>query len=277
MKDKDNVTKLRSGARASTSRVKVLRDGSDPVPEPYDAKGPDIAPPAVSIIIPVYNEEGLLATSVVDLIDRMQAFALSYELILTENGSVDDTLEIAYALERRFPQVRVLHSSEPNYGKALRRGILAARGTWVLADEIDITDTDFYRRALEILTSDQADMVVGSKLHRDARDKRPPFRRMASHVINGLLRVFLDFQGTDTHGLKAFHRDRLLATVNQCLVDKDLFASEFVIRAERSRFRVFEIPVEIAEKRAPSIKLTKRVPNVLKNLAKLVWYIRVKG
>ena len=119
-------------------------------------------------------------------------------------------------------------------------------------------------------------MVVGSKLHADAKDKRPPFRRFASQVINFMLRVFLDFKGTDTHGLKAFHKERLMATVNQCVVDKDLFASEFVIRAERSKFRIVEVPLELSEKRDPSIKLMKRVPNVLKNLVRLVWVIRIR-
>lgn len=254
----------------------VVRASNAPARAPYDAKTPGAPPPDVTIVIPVYNEAGLISSSVVDLIDRMRDLDVSYELIITENGSVDDTLEIAYGLERKHPQLRVLHSGEPNYGKALRRGILEARGQYVLCDEIDICDTDFYRRALAVLLNDQADMVVGSKLHADAQDKRPPFRRFASRVINFMLQVFLDFHGTDTHGLKAFNRDRLLGTVNQCIVDKDLFASEFVIRAERSRFRVLEVPVEIAEKRAPSIKLVKRVPNVLKNLARLVWIIRVK-
>ena len=58
-------------------------------------------------------------------------------------------------------------------------------------------------------------------------------------------------------------------------MDKDLFASEFVIRAERMKFRVVEIPVEVIEKRPPSINLLRRVPNVLKNMARLVWIIRV--
>jgi hypothetical protein len=90
-----------------------------------------------------------------------------------------------------------------------------------------------------------------------------------------MLRIFLDFHGTDTHGLQAFNRERLLAVVNRCLVDKDLFASEFVIRAERMDYRVVEIPVEVIEKRPPSINLVRRVPNVLKNMARLVWIIRV--
>ncbi|MGB0592614.1 MAG: glycosyltransferase family 2 protein, partial [Myxococcota bacterium] len=160
------------------------------------------ATPTASIVIPVYNEEALLTSAINDLVvnlgDRLPD--LNYEIIITENGSVDDTLELAYKLERKYDVVRTLHSPEPNYGRALRRGILAARGTWVLCDEIDICDVDFQSRALEILTADQADMVVGSKAHRDAQDQRPVMRRTATMVLNGMLRVALGFRGTDTHG-----------------------------------------------------------------------------
>ena len=100
--------------------------------------------------------------------------------------------------------------------------------------------------------------------------------RLGTFVLNFLFRVFLDFKGTDTHGLKAFRRTRLLEVVDRCKVDRDLFTSEFVIRAERMKFRIVEIPIDIAEKRPPSINLIKRVPNVLKNLGKLVWVIRIK-
>ena len=96
-------------------------------------------------------------------------------------------------------------------------------------------------------------------------------------VINGLLRVTLGFKGTDTHGLKAFRRAPLVEFARQCLVDKDLFASEFVIRAERGGVRIQEIPIRVLEKRPPSIHLINRVPNVLKNLGKLIVAIRIKG
>ena len=78
-----------------------------------------------------------------------------------------------------------------------------------------------------------------------------------------MLRVSLGFRGTDTHGLKAFRRIALLDIVADCLVDRDVFASEFVIRADRGRVRINEIPVRVVEKRPPSINLFKRVPNVL--------------
>jgi len=238
-------------------------------------------PVQVSIVIPIYNEEGILSASIADLTEKLAdlkekgLWEYSYEIILTENGSTDSTVKIANELGERHPELRLLHSDEPNYGLALRRGILAARGEFVICDEIDLCDTDFYQHAMAKLDGEGYDMVVGSKALASSHDKRPAFRKLATFVLNFLFRVFLDFRGTDTHGLKAFKRDRLLEVVNRCLVDKDLFASEFVIRAERMKFRMVEIPVEVIEKRPPSINLVRRVPNVLKNLARLVWVIRI--
>lgn len=235
----------------------------------------------LSIVIPIYNEEAILEESVLELLEGLRRDPRlnkrSFELLLSENGSTDYTVEIAQELEARFEEVRLLQAGEPNYGLAMRNGILEARGEVVLCDEIDLCDTDFYARALEEIEERDFDLVVGSKALDSSRDQRPAYRRLATKVLNGLFRVLLDFHGTDTHGLKAFRRLRLLEVVNACVVDKDLFASEFVIRAERMNFRMTEIPVRIAEKRPPSVHLFRRVPNVLKNLGRLVWVIRIKN
>ena len=240
-------------------------------------------PPLVSIVIPVYNEEGILHSAVVDLIDRLHSaqaetpLLASYEILLSENGSRDATVQIGEELAARYPQVRIDSLGRPNYGAAMKAGIERARGTYVMCDEIDLCDVDFYQRALRLLQSEEAELVVGSKAMSGAHDKRPLLRRVATQTINGMLRVLLDFHGTDTHGLKAFRRARLLDTLSHCVVDKDLFASEFVIRAQREGKRTMEIPVHIVEKRPPSINLFKRVPNVLKNLARLTYVIRIQN
>jgi len=230
----------------------------------------------VSVVIPVYNEEGLLETAVTDLVAKMNEIPLVYEIIIAENGSKDRTREIAQSLTKKFRNIRVLHESEPNYGRALKKGIEEARGAICICDEIDICDVGFYRRALNILTEDKADMVIGSKRHPESADKRPWIRRFATLVINLLLRVLLGFKGSDTHGLKAFHTQRLLPIVQSCVVEKDLFASELVIRAQRAGLRIVEIPLFITEKRKPSINLFRRVPNVLWNLFRLVLAIRFR-
>jgi glycosyltransferase involved in cell wall biosynthesis len=236
--------------------------------------------PLLSIVIPVYNEERILRASVEDLIAGLGGLTpavADYEILLSENGSTDGTLAEARELARQHPQVRVDSLGRPNYGAAMKAGILRARGEYVICDEIDLCDLDFYSRALSLLTSDQADLVIGSKAMPGAADRRPLLRRAATRTINGMLRVLVGFHGTDTHGLKAFRRMALLGTVRRCLVDRDLFASEFVIRAEREGKRVREIPVHIEERRPPSINLMKRVPNVLKNMVKLTYVIRVRG
>jgi len=127
-----------------------------------------------------------------------------------------------------------------------------------------------------VLERGEADMVVGSKAAKGASDQRPFVRRLATRVHNKLLWVALGFQGTDTHGLKAFRREALLPVVRRCVVDMDVFASEFVIRAWRQGLKVVEIPIQLHEKRLPSIHLFKRVPNVLKNVGKLVYVIRIR-
>jgi glycosyltransferase involved in cell wall biosynthesis len=238
--------------------------------------------PRISIVIPVYNEEAILHAAVVDLRERLAPLGWTYEVILAENGSKDRTVEIGQELATKYGEgssgaVKMISMGEPNYGKALKQGILLSRGEVVICDEIDLCDVDFHRRAVEILETGEADLVIGSKLAAGAEDDRPAIRHVASMAYSTMLKVLLGFRGTDTHGLKAFRRTALLDVVRSCLVDKDVFASELVIRADRGGVRTREIPVRVIEKRPPSINLFKRVPNVLKNVAKLTYAIRIHG
>jgi glycosyltransferase involved in cell wall biosynthesis len=235
--------------------------------------------PEFTIVIPVYNEAAILEAAITDLRARLLARTPlpAFEILIAENGSRDGTADLAQGLAARFPEVRAFSSSEPNYGAALRQGILEARGTYVLCDEIDLCDSRFHDTALALLRQGEVDLVVGSKAMPGAADHRPFVRRLATRTINGLLRVALGFHGTDTHGLKAFRREALLPVVHACVVGKDLFASELVIRAERQGIRGVEVPVTIEEKRAPSVNLGKRIPRVLSDLARLVYVIRIQG
>ncbi len=233
--------------------------------------------PHVSIVIPVYNEESIVAKAAGELVAGLESRKIDYEIVFAENGSVDATPQILAELAGRNPRIRWFHCERPNYGAALKQGILEARGELVVCDEIDLCDFAFYDRALPMLEDGRAEMVVGSKAAKGASDRRPLVRRVATRVHNGLLRLTLDFRGTDTHGLKAFRRERLLPVLHKCVVDMDVFASELVIRAWREGVKVMEIPIYLVEKRRPSVHLLRRVPNVLKNVAKLVYVIRIRG
>jgi glycosyltransferase involved in cell wall biosynthesis len=232
--------------------------------------------PFLSVVIPVYNEAAIVASAAEELCQSLQDRKLDFEIVFAENGSTDSTQQILQQLSESNPRIRWLHTRQPNYGAALKQGILDARGELVICDEIDLCDVVFYDSALPLLQDGDADMVIGSKAAKGASDQRPLVRRLATRVHNKLLRVLLGFRGTDTHGMKALRREKLVPIVRSCVVDRDVFASELVIRAWRNGLKVSEIPVQLHEKRQPTVHLFRRVPNVLKNVAKLVYVIRVK-
>lgn len=233
------------------------------------------AVPDLSVVIPVHDEEAILRSTCLELMAGLEARGRDYELILCENGSTDGTRAELARLAGERPRLRWLECGEPNYGLALKAGILAARGRLVVSDEIDLCDLSFHDRALSLLEAGAAELVVGSKRARGARDGRPLHRRLATWAHATLLRLLLGFHGTDTHGPKAFLRERLAPVVGRCLVDRDVFASELVIRAEREGVRVLEIPLALREKRPPSVGLWRRVPAVLARVARLVWVLRL--
>ena len=233
--------------------------------------------PHLTVVIPVYNEASIVASAAEELCAGLAARNIDYQVIFAENGSKDSTPQILAGLSEANPRIQWFHSQTPNYGAALKRGLQEAQGELVVCDEIDLCDLSFYDAALPLLEARKADMVVGSKAAKGASDQRPLVRRAATRVHNKLLKVALGFRGTDTHGLKAFRREALVPVIAQCIVDMDVFASEFVIRAWREGLNVMEIPIQLHEKRQPSIHLFRRVPNVLRNVAKLVYVIRVRG
>jgi glycosyltransferase involved in cell wall biosynthesis len=232
--------------------------------------------PTVSVVIPIYNEEAILERAVRRLCAALDQMGRSYEVLLSTNGCTDGTIEIALSLMHTLPasSIAVLQTPQPNYGRALRLGIEAARGTYVVCDEIDLCDVDFHRRAMQLLVESECDVVIGSKRLAGARDLRPAVRRVATRVMNGLLWAATGYPGTDTHGLKAFVREPMIPIVRRCVVDKDLFASELVVRAHRGQLRVREIPIELEEQRQPSVRLLRRVPRVIVGLATLAVAVR---
>lgn len=239
--------------------------------------------PYISIVIPVYNEAEIIGSATQAIVNYLARRGFSYELLLVENGSRDDTWKLIQELGQKFKTVRGLQVGSPghgDYGLALKTGSLAAQGELVVNDEIDIGNFDFYNDAIGILAVDSAvDMVIGSKTLVVSGDKRPMLRRFATRCINALLHILLGFKGTDTHGLKAWRRARIDGIIRTCVTGKDMLASELVIRTERNGLVVREIPIKIEEKREARVNIVKRIPHVLKNICHLfiIFHIQEGG
>ena len=223
-------------------------------------------PPTLSVVVPVHNEAGFIREGMRGILSALHEVGVPFELIVVENGSVDDTAALASEMGRGEP-VTVVSLAEPDYGAAMREGFLRAQGEWVVNFDIDYFSADFLRH---VLAGSDADVVIGSKRDPASEDRRPFTRRLATRVFNLLLRILFRSRVSDTHGMKGFRREVVAQIVPEVEARQDLFDTELVLRAERSGFRIVEVPVLVEELRPARSSLIRRVPRTLAGL----WRIR---
>ena len=223
-----------------------------------------------SVVIPIYNEEEILRKSIESLVKDIQGiteFNKEYEIILSENGSNDDTHKVAEQLKKEFPVIRIKRLKHANYGQSLKLGIQAALNENIIIFNIDFWDVEFLKKALVLL--DEYDCVVGSKVIKGAIDERPLLRRLITRGFNLLLNYLFGFKGTDTHGIKGFRKSSFLPISLQCHTERDIFDTELLLRAERAKLLIHELPVTIREVRLTRLEPLKRVASTLQDLVTL--------
>ena len=221
---------------------------------------------SVSVVMAAYNEAEYLESAVRAARDGARVT----EVIVVENGSTDGTAEVAQRLERELDGVRVFSLPDPDYGAALRHGALMAKGDAIVNFDVDYYDLDFLEAAVERLRGpDGPVIVIGSKRAPGARDERPWSRRVITSTFSIVLRRGFGLHVSDTHGMKAMRRERILPIVEQCRFGTDLFDTELVLRAERSGLLVVEIPVTVIEQRPSRTSVASRAVRSITGLARL--------
>jgi glycosyltransferase involved in cell wall biosynthesis len=235
-----------------------------------EAQGSDFLPvPRFSIVIPIHNEAECLEAEVAELVDGLDSRRVEYELLLAENGSSDATPALAEALAAQNPRIQALRVPIPDYGEAMKQGMLAGRGDFVVNFDIDFHDVPFMLAAGDILARTDAGIVVGSKLMEGAEDKRSPARHLISMGFTTILRLLFDPKMDDTHGMKALRRDVVQRFAPQTVLTTDVFDTELIIRARRAGILVRAIPVKVEEKRKARSSIVRRIPRTIKNLLRL--------
>jgi glycosyltransferase involved in cell wall biosynthesis len=239
---------------------------------------PDSAP-RFSIVIPIHNEAECLKTEIHELVTELETKGVDYELILAENGSSDATPEMCLSLAGADPRVRALQSPVPDYGYAMKMGMLAGRGDYIANFDIDFHDVPFLLAAGELLDAG-AGIVVGSKLMEGAKDKRSPVRHLISYGFTTILRLLFDPKMDDTHGMKVLRREVVQEYAPKTVMQQDIFDTELIIRARRGGVIVKAIPVTVEEKRKPRSSIVRRIPRTMRGLLRLrmiLWKERDAG
>ena len=226
--------------------------------------------PMLTVVMPAFNEAEILETSVKSVVEGVRERGNPFEVVIVENGSTDGTDTIADSLATSFPEVRVEHRTDADYGRALRTGLLSARGEIVVNFDTDFFDLGFLDAAVaRVGEPNGPTIVVGTKRGEGANDSRAPLRKLATAVFGTVLRVGFGLHVSDTHGIKAMRRAAVEPFASACSFGQDLFDTELILRVERAGLQTAEIPVEVEELRPARTSIARRVPRTLLGLVKL--------
>lgn len=205
---------------------------------------------SLNIIFPVYNEEKRLESGVVATIDYLDhAHVNDYRLTIVDNGSQDATEAIAHRLCEAYPQVHYVFIGEKGVGAAFRKGVELNRSPIVGYMDIDLsTKLDHLDEMLEAFSKNESvGMVNASRWSRlSDTSGRKWYRNISSHGLTALLKLGVNMQASDSIcGFKFFRKDVVERLVSEADRTENgwFYIIELLLRAERSDWDVYELPV----------------------------------
>jgi glycosyltransferase involved in cell wall biosynthesis len=226
-----------------------------------------------TIVIPAHNEASNIEAQVTQFIENLpsEISKILKEIIIVENGSTDGTIDVCRRLEQRFPNVvRIVTIPRGSYGEAIKLGMLESSGTHLSILECDFLDSAFVVKSIGAFRANKAELIVGSKRHRESIDRRPFKRRVLTAMYNFIfLRLFIGYPGTDTHGLKSLDVRCAKKLCETALTTDEIFQTEIVLLAWRLGMTIEEIPIRISEMRSAPVSVLRRLPKVLNTVSEL--------
>jgi dolichyl-phosphate beta-glucosyltransferase len=200
--------------------------------------------PALSVVIPAYNEALRLPATLARVRDHLAARAAAHEILVVDDGSTDATAEVARAAGG---PVRLLRH-EPNRGKgyAVRRGMLAATGGRRLMSDADLSTPIEELARLEAEIDRGFDVAIGSRAVAGARIevRQPAYREAMGRLFNRLVQALLLPGLADTQcGFKLFTAAAAEAAFSVSRLDGFSFDVEALYVARRRGLRIAEVPI----------------------------------
>jgi hypothetical protein len=245
---------------------------SEATPRLGTVDGIGIDHPLVDVVVPVYNEESQIESSVRRLRTFLDdEFPFPAVVTIVDNGSSDSTRAIATRLSSEMSGVRTLYLADKGRGRALRAAWSVTDADVVAYTDVDLsTSLEALLPLVAPLLSGHSDLAIGSRLATGARVVRGAKRELISRTYNLLLRVALKNSFSDAQcGFKAIRTDtarRLLPFVDD---QSWFFDTELLVLAERSGLRIYEVPVDWVDDPDSRVNIVSTVAADLRGVARL--------
>tara|TARA_B100001123_G_C15207527_1_gene985858 strand:+ start:43 stop:777 length:735 start_codon:yes stop_codon:yes gene_type:complete len=220
-----------------------------------------------SIVVPIYNEEEIVLDSAEKIYDICKKTNIEFEIVFSENGSTDNTLNLINKFVSNKEECFVVSNKIANYGMALKNGFEKAKNEIVISFDIDYFSEKFLLDSISLDKDYSA--ITASKRLNNSKDGRRFIRRMATNSFVFLLKILFQTSMSDTHGMKAVRKVSLEKQILKVVSTQDLFDTELLIRIERNGERIFEVPAMVNEIRPSVSVIYSRIPRTIKSLLRL--------
>ena len=209
----------------------------------------------LSIIIPVYNEQSTLA-EIVGLVHSVELDDLEKEIIISNDGSTDNTSRIIEQLCQKYPEIKS-YASPTNLGKgaAVRLGIAISTGDLIVIQDADLElNPGDYPALLQPLIANQAEVVYGSRFL-NSTVKVPRMSRLANRLLTILTNLLFHGHLSDMEtAYKMFRREALQGIKLRCV--RFDFEPEITARFLLKGYKIKEVPISYAPR---SIQKGKKI------------------
>jgi glycosyltransferase involved in cell wall biosynthesis len=225
----------------------------------------------LSVVIPAYNEAGRIGPTLDRLLTTLGALPLSWEILVADDGSADDTAAIVASIGAREPRVRGLRLPHRGKGATLRDGLLAAGGTRRFLCDADLSMPPAQiTRFLDVLPS-QCDIAIGSREGEGAVRVGEPFHRhLLGRIFNTLVRatVLPGIQDTQC-GFKMFTAAAAEAVLPTTAIEGWSFDVELLASARAQGWRIREVPIEWHYGQASKLRVVPHSLQMLRDLRQI--------
>ena len=231
--------------------------------------------PIYSIIIPAYNETARIGSALTQVLHCVRERNWPAEILVVNDGSVDDTTAVVQRFAAANPQVRLIENGE-NRGKgySVRHGVLSASGDIVMFTDADLSSPIEEAELLFSALRGGADIAIGSRwLDRTRQTTHQPlYRQFFGRCFNGVTRLVMGLPFADTQcGFKAFRRPAAQTVFQLQRIERWGFDPELLFIALKRGYTVREVPVTWGHDERSRISYLKDGWKMLEEIVRIRW------
>jgi glycosyltransferase involved in cell wall biosynthesis len=230
----------------------------------------------LSIVIPAFNEAARIGPTLERLIATLAPQPLTWDILVADDGSGDDTVAIVAAIAAREPRVGVVRLPHRGKGATVRDGLLQARGARLFLCDADLAMPPEQIGAFLAVVPSRCDIAIGSREGPGARRVGEPLHRhLLGRVFNTLVRVLVlpDIQDTQC-GFKLFSAEAAAAVLPTTTIDGWSFDVELLASARAQGWRIQAVPIEWHYGRESKLRVLPHSMQMLRDLLRIRGNVR---